>query len=340
MIDAYIKFFDIKKCGFYSRGAADPVFGDINQSLTQLTNWARDGRDFVNTTTYESDPENDLLSTYFCDWQGNPVTQDSVLILWNETPNNNGTVYGMPPRSRPGDTAMLTTEFEGDAIPGMPSYFWFIPEHNLMASIRFQHSIAGKANAERYLNSYLWNKSPYRILNAESEVIGFSESGNFEEGCEKLHPKFVAMVRKNHQLIDYLLENRSRITRMIKRETLSYQSRDDRNIIERVFSDLLNNAPVFTEDRTINHTMQFRPTEQQLEQIVNNYDNLGPNSPIKDVGFILNTNEQIMLSGVSLSVEEELQVDRLENEIISADLLLNALSRSRGRLLNGARARD
>lgn len=244
----------------------------------------------------------------------------------------------MPPLSRPGDTAMLTTEFGTDAIPGMPSYFWFIPQYNLMASIRFQHSIAGKANAEKYLNSYFWNKSPYRLLDAESNVIGFSESGVYEENSERIYPKFTAVTRKNHQLIEFLLSNRQRITRMIKRETLSYQRPDDRSVIERMFSDLLNNPPVFAEDRTVNHVIQFRPTEDQLQQIVDSYENLGANSPVKDIGFILNNNETIMLSGISVSVEEQLQVNRLDNEIISAEVLSNALTRARQRLLNGAGA--
>lgn len=65
MIDAYIKFFDVKKCGYYLRGAVDPLFGGINQSLIQIDSWATDGRDFVNTTTYETQPDNDLLIPIF-----------------------------------------------------------------------------------------------------------------------------------------------------------------------------------------------------------------------------------------------------------------------------------
>lgn len=149
MLEAKIKFFDIKKCGFYLRGNPESEFSGLSDILQKLNSWATNGREFVNTTTYESNPDNDLLNTYFCNWHRNEINDDSILILWNEIMNDNGVLYGINPMDRPGATDMLTTGF-GDtpAIPGFPSYFWFIPERNVFASIKFSHSIQGKKNLD------------------------------------------------------------------------------------------------------------------------------------------------------------------------------------------------
>ena len=60
MLEAKVKFFDIKKCGYYLRGNDSPVVSNLIDSLQKLALWARDGREFVNTSTYEADHDNDI----------------------------------------------------------------------------------------------------------------------------------------------------------------------------------------------------------------------------------------------------------------------------------------
>ena len=191
MVEAKIKFFDIKKCGYFLRGQNQAEFSGISDILVQLNNWASDGREFVNTTCYEPDPDNDIRNTYFCDWHRNAINDDSVLILWNEVANDNGVIYGMQPTQLPGATEMLTTGFGNTpAIPGFPSYFWFVPNESVFATIRFNHSVQGKKNLDYYLNGFLENKAPYRILDEEETVVGFSPTGLPTEQSSKLYSKF------------------------------------------------------------------------------------------------------------------------------------------------------
>lgn len=44
MLEAKVKFFDIKKCGFYLRGNDQTQFSGISEILQKLNQWARDGR--------------------------------------------------------------------------------------------------------------------------------------------------------------------------------------------------------------------------------------------------------------------------------------------------------
>lgn len=334
MLEAKIKFFDIKKCGFYLRGGSQTEFSGLNDALEKLRSWAGDGREFVNTTTYEPDPDNDLRNTYFCNLHRNDVNGDSLLILWNEVHNDSGVIYGMNPLDRPGSTSMLTTGF-GDtpAIPGFPSYYWFVPEKNVFATIKFNHSVQGKNNLDHYLNGFLANKSPYRVTNDEGTVVGYSANGLQNNNSSRVHSKFYALGRKQEELEAELLTNLHKIRKIIKRESLQYTLEDDRRLLERVFSGLLGNTPTFQQARTISHELQFEPTEQQLRQIINNYAELNSASSIRNAGFIYNDGRRIMLNGASISFSAELNVRREDNQILTPQSLLAVITNQRQDLL-------
>ncbi|WP_153006743.1 hypothetical protein [Aeromonas schubertii] len=334
MLEAKIKFFDIKKCGFYLRGNDQTHFSGLNDILNKLNLWSRDGREFVNTTTYEADPNNDLRNTYFCNWHKNEINGDSILILWNEVPNDNGVIYGMNPMDRPGNTDMLTTGFGSTpAIPGFPSYFWFVPERNVFATIRFNHSVQGKKNLDCFLNGFLANKSPYRVLDGNGTVIGYSANGQPTDQSSRIHSKFHSLGRKQEELETELLTNLHKIRRIIKRETLQYTVEDDRRTLERVFSGLLGNTPTFNQARTITHELQFIPTEQQLRQIINNYSESNAASAIRNVGFIYNDGKRVMLNGTSVTFSAEINANREDNQIVTPQSLLSAITSQRQDLL-------
>lgn len=334
MLEARVKFFDIKKCGYYLRGSDTPEFSSIIDVLQKLSDWASDGKELVNTTTYQPDPDNDLLNTYFSGWRQNETTGDSLLILWNEVANDNGVIYGLNPLEAPGNTSMLTTGFGNrPAIPGFPSYFWFVPEREVFATIKFVHSIQGKSNLDHYINGFMENKSPYRVINDEGTVCGYSLNGQETANSSRMYSKFYALGRKQEELEAELLTNLHKIRRIVKRESLRYTTQDDRDLIERVFSGLLNNAPEFHQSRTITHELQFQPSEVQLRQILNNFSDLNSTSSIRNAGFIYNDGRRVMLKGTSVSFAADINVNRENNEIVDPRELLRAITNQRGDLL-------
>lgn len=334
MLDAKIKFFDIKKCGFYKNRNSNPEFGGLSDTLEKLASWAGDGREFVNTTTYEPDEDIDLRNTYFCNWKRNDLNGDSVLILWNEVQNDNGVIYGMEPLAKPGETSMLTTGFGNTpAIPGFPSYFWFIPEKQALASIKFEHSASGKNNLEYYINGFLRNKSIYRVMDSEEVVIGYSQDGKETEYSHEINPRFLATGRIDKEVEAELISNIHIITKIIKKETLKYTIEEDRKTVETFFSKLLNNAPVLNQTRTIWHELQFRPSVEQIKEIVRNFSNREKNSTVKNVGFIYSNGKRIMLDGSRISFSTKINVTRNDNAIITPESLLAAITYQRSDFL-------
>ncbi|WP_052879099.1 hypothetical protein [Vibrio coralliirubri] len=340
MLDVHVRFFKVNKCGYYSHGSRSPQLSSIEDALIKLADWARDGREFVNTTTYGANPNRDLYNTYFNDWAKNELTGDHVLVLWNEVPNDNGVIYGKNPLEHPGSTNMLTTGFSDEnVIPGLPSYFWFIPEHNAFATLKFQHSYNGKGNLDAYLNGFLRNKSPYRVFNPEGsdQVIGYSLNGTVTDDSDKIRPSFQAVGMKNTTLEHDLLRNIRRITKLIKKEELSYLNPDNRQLHERVFdyvfSGLTSDTPEFgRQTRLITHELQYQPSETELRQIVRNFNESDDNS-LKNVGFQYNDGTRVMLSGTSITNDTRLSVRRSDDQSISAELLLETIVRERANLL-------
>ncbi|ENO1849205.1 TPA: hypothetical protein RQL23_003242 [Vibrio vulnificus] len=340
MLDVYVKFYQVHKCGYYQRGVNTAVLSSVEDTLIKLKQWATDGKEFVNTTTYQAMAQRDLYNTYFNDSAHSDVSGDHVLVLWNEVPNDNGVIYGKKPLEHPGSTDMLTTGFDDEnVIPGLPSYFWFIPEYNAFASLKFQHSYAGKKNLDYYLNGFLRNKAPYRVRSPEDpqKIIGFSVDANYHEDSPKLYPNFEAVGMKNEDVVNSLLQNLGRITKMIKREELSYLNPDNREWHERLFGGfffgLTEETPEFgPQNRIITHELQFRPSEVQLREIVRNFNNSNDIS-LRNVGFQYNDGTRVMLSGTSISNETRLRVTRSDNESISARNLLDAIIADRATLL-------
>lgn len=334
MLGVKIKFYNINRMGYYKHGSKVPDLGGIADTLDALKKWAIDGREFINTSTYQDDPDNDVRNTYFCGSAHDAQHGDYLLTLWAEVPNDSGVIYGMPPLDKPGKVSMLTTGFDDKkAIPGFPCYYWFVPSENVFASIKFDHSYQGKLNLDNYLNGFLANKSSYRVLNNKGEIIGFSADGKDSEEAKKLNPKFYAAGKKYDVIQAELLSNIHRITRILKREKITYSNQDGRNLIEKVFSGLLDNTPKSTEDRSVFHEMEFKPTEAQLKSIISHYNKKGAASPIRNVGFKYNDGKSVWLSGLNVAFEAEINVRRKENHIIAPDRLLTAIIKKRDELL-------
>ncbi|OOF00360.1 hypothetical protein [Salinivibrio sp. IB643] len=273
------------------------------------------------------------MRTFYVDSIKCQTTGDILLTLWNEVENDNGKIYGMSPSQMPGDTQILETGFSGRAIPGFPSYFWISPEHSVFASIKFDHSVHGKQSLDRYINGFLSNKSVYRVFDEDNCVIGFSENGQAVEGCEKIHPRFSSKIKKNNMLEAELLANISKIRKFVKKESLLYGTEDDRVLIERVFSNLLNNAPVFVQSKDIIHEIAFEPSESQLRRIIANfYENEDEN--LKNVGFVYNTGKRVMLKGINVSFKYNLDVVRFDAHVINVENMLAAIQSSRAELLS------
>lgn len=335
MEETTIRYFDILRCGYYLPRKKEIQFGGLSETLRELSKWGKSIDQIGNTKTYQADPTKDIRNTYFFDSHYDSTTGDYLLIFWNEIANVNGKVYGINPKSSPGSSKMLSTEFsEEKTIPGLPSYFWFIPKHNLAASIIFNHSMQGKNNMQNFLNGFLVNKSPYQVIGSDKKILGYSLKKPPSDGYEKISPHFHAISSKNSEVEAELLKKVSLITRMIKKEILDYQVIDDRSVIEKFFSGLLDNQPVFDTKRQVVHELQYTPSVAELKDMIDNFNQRTEDSNLHNVGFKLKGGKKIMLSGINISIPHQFNVSRRnDNEIIKAKSLMDAILAKRSQFL-------
>lgn len=336
MLEINIKFFKQSKIGYFSR---KKEVGSINKFPTvfnELNNWARSIGDIQNTSTYERNPDDDLYGTYFCDY-ANSLNGDALLVLWNEIPNDDGTMLGLPLTATAGNVNILQTDFDKPAIPGMPSYFWIIPEIDCIAVIKFKNSTYGRDNFERYVFNYLSKFTAHQVCNDEGEITGFSVNGADSDGSDSRRAIFKMLPVKNQNVETTLLNRFDEIRRVIKKTVLRINVQDDRNMIVRFFDGLINNPPAYTENRQTIESYPVSFSREQVEEIINNFHNTilnQPNSPLSDISFQMTDNQILSLSGSILSVDHDLEINVRNNSIVSADEMLRAMSRYRQAIIN------
>ncbi|BBL59937.1 hypothetical protein [Methylomonas koyamae] len=218
-----IQFYKIAKCGYYKYGESSPEFGNIADILNQLYEWVSGNDKSLNETcTYELEDGEDIYRTFCFDIKRNQQTGDFVLVTWNETPTNEGrvvTVNGLQPV---GNAEVNFTDLPEGSIPGYATYFWFVPNSNVFAAIRFYHTLLiGKSNLEKYLREYCAKFTSYVVVEENhdgAEVFGYSFDGS---DSKHLKADFKSFLYKKPGQIEALRSSCDTITKVIRKNRLT-----------------------------------------------------------------------------------------------------------------------
>ena len=214
-----IQFYKITRCGYYRYGSDEPEFGDISDILDQLMDWVTAGhKTLAETCTYELDAGEDSHRAFCFDIRKNQRTDDVVLVTWNETPTNEGRVVTVNGQQPVGDAEVSFTNLPEGSIPGYATYFWFVPDQNVFAALRFHHTLlVGRANLERYLREYCAKFTSYVVVEEEddgAEILGYAE-GDGEP--ENLRPNFKSCVYRKPGQVDFIRRNVGSITKVTRK---------------------------------------------------------------------------------------------------------------------------
>jgi len=336
MVEVKARFLRIEQCGFYLKRSKTLEFGDISSVFDDLLDWSSDIDNIENTKTFEGGELGQIKNVYFLDGYKSKKNNDFIIILWNESENDNGRMYGINPNKPVGSRGMVSTEFlEPGTIPGTPSYFWIIPDAKLCVCLKFGHSVQGKIPFDQYMNSFLSNFSDYRVLNSDDEVVGYSKDGSASDESSVMCPRFFTRTAVNDAVKNDLIAKSESITQIIKKETLDYNDEDDRGSIERFMSGLLADAPQAKGKDSIHiyHRMQFSPSKEQVEEIVDAYRNRDFQSSITHAGFRFSDSSTVMLDRVSISQDIDLDVKIKEGEVVDPKSIMKSLAKNRSELL-------
>jgi hypothetical protein len=331
MIEFNLDFYNVVKCGYFERGEAQPDFGNINDLFMDFDNWI-DGKSIQLTKTFERGKYLNRLPIYCYDFFRSDQTRDILLVTWNETMNDDGNVYSISGNSQVGQSEINSTPVPIGNIPGYATYFWFITELNLLCSIRPEsQALNGHDNLKVYLKNFL-EISPSFTLYDDGVISGYTD--NFGFGAKPVLPKFETRMKYRDTQIEAIRNSVHDIRKIIIKNKLTLQDEVKRGFMRSILDNLFlpDRNPTVIENTDYRLEFDFEPTIEDLNQIINGWNQAGDES---DIGFLFTGGAQspTWLSHTSEKHQIMLDINRDPGEAIPADTLYTELNRQRANLL-------
>jgi hypothetical protein len=334
--DVRITFYSLKKCGFYPWGMEHPVFGGIEDTFDQLVEWGADA-DLSITKLIDPAPDDDEHPVYLL---GTKRTgKDFVFALWNEAPSANGAVTSISMASKVGSPQVHQNPLEAGTIPGYATYFWVVPEHKVLASIKPLGNTSGLTAMQNYIKKFLMLKTRYAIdgVNEAGEytVIGHTDQGDNKPS--NAHPRFHVTTFKKAGRRPYLIANHAKISKVIRVGHVTVDKITDRGILQSfiqfVRGDVAQSNRV-TGVRKATVELEYTPTEAELISMMENDDKDEDGTRWEDLGFTLNGEDKtIWINKSRASDTFKLDLNRHAADVITLDSICDSLTQQRADVL-------
>jgi hypothetical protein len=334
--EAKITMYKISACGYYKRGDPEaPQFGSLSETLRDLRHWIA-GKLLRETKTYTADAD-ERLPTYVVD-----VTEchgDWLLTLWNELATTDGKVASIDGLAQVGRANVTMTEFEAGSIPGFATYFWFMPDIGLMATIRFQHATGGQLSMNKYLKYFLSQFSTNVVLAEEDNeqrdinIVGYRASPSAD--VTNFKPQFKTDLLRKPGPIDFLLERAERVRKVSKKEVLKIAERPKRVWWQAMLVNLHLQTPTDRPHEVkVNYEVEVDGlSKDQLQTIVDAWQT--EDQYANNYGFDLKgeSGKTYWLDHAFVKDSVTINVHRQNDEIVAGESLLAALRLHRQHLL-------
>ena len=141
---ARLDFYRITRCGYYNHGVHQ--FCGLRNALGDLHRWIDGDKPKISSTqTFTPSDGSQIRPVYAYEMSQHLRPRSFLLTTWNKDESPEGkmaAVYGDQPT---GNADVDARNVEPGTIPGFPTYFWFIPDRNLV-----QACTLASTNSPRY----------------------------------------------------------------------------------------------------------------------------------------------------------------------------------------------
>ncbi|MFB9159924.1 hypothetical protein [Chromobacterium violaceum] len=331
---AKVTFYKIKACGFYRRGEDRPDFGSISTLLADLKEWSR-GKHLVQTKVFEPQDGQDIHPAYLLDIK--EQNGSWVVATWNQTPANEAGVASIKGESSVGDAEIVMNEIDPESIPGFATYFWFLPDRGIFASVRFQHLWTGQKSMQLYLDAFLASFSRHVVFgekeDADVVVVGYCE--NPGEPPRNLSPRFRTALEQKPGKKDIIRENATNIRKIIRKSTLQLNRHPDYAWWQTFLHKTHISEPQARPEKVrVQYEISTSVTLQDVNAIISDWDEHHERE-WDDYGFTLKgqPNQPLWLSHSLAREEFELDIERNNPEVVNSESLLASLNAAKDRIL-------
>lgn len=338
MEEVAINFYRVHECGYYNYGDSSFAFCDLNLTLRKMSNWVlAPDMALEDTCTYAPCSNGNYLRS-FCN-NIRMFDNDFIVVSWNEIPTNDGRVASLPARGNVGSTNVDFRNVPEGNIPGYASFFWIIPDHNIYATLRFSNTLLnGNQNFIRYINGFLKaftdNVELVENEDGSTTIEGYKE--NHDSAVMNLRPSFKARPYRIAGDIDYIKQNHHRIQKVIRRKYISLDQEVQLELWQRLLEYIGVSDPRQPNGPTpVEYTLPYHPTRDDIEDMEVEWREFNEGR-WDDVGFKM-TNEPNKIYWFSNSLVQykaNLEIRRMNDEMINIDSIAESLSRNRERILS------
>lgn len=332
---AKINFFKVTKCGYFNQGPKPSLeFGDLEEILKALKTWSV-GKSLGQTQTFQAPPKSELLPVYLY----NIVSDgdDWLIVLWNQIPATNNRVASIQANGMVGGAQVHMNGVASGTIPGFATYFWFVPELNVFASIRFQHAVVGHAGLRAYAKGYIERHTPFvafknNPVTADIEIEGYRKTPSAP--IKNLAPRFHSEPFQKPGAHDMLLKNFSRVTKVLRKTTLELQTPEDLALWQSAWRKVRGQpAPAQVDPVSISYEISTALSKQEMLEIIQHAST--DVESWDDIGFMLKNEPNPHWLSKSFARDTfDLEVLRLNDEIVDLQALLAELKSRRKSLLS------
>jgi hypothetical protein len=327
-----VRFYNIERSGYYKRVAEETNHDlcDTFELFDDLKRWVT-GKTLEETKTSSALPRNSSLPTY-CLGVEKSKDDHFLITTWNEIQSTDGQIASISKTQKIDDIKDVEmTPLPDDNIPGYSTYFWIIPEDNVLATVRFKHLEVGHERLNIYLRGFLTAFSKYTIKvqspkdKTKYEIQGYGESK--DDYDSKRHPYFRSKLIRKAGPTDYIIKNANNISKMIRKKVLEHQVSEDKIFIADAFKNLFGiKNKKLKEPLVVKYEMNYIPTEDETKNIIKEWQNQHDET-WDDIGFNFKGegSSTHWLSNEIPTHTFKMSIDRLDDELVQSKKLLDFL---------------
>ncbi|WP_288426782.1 hypothetical protein [uncultured Pantoea sp.] len=339
---AIFTFYKVHKAGFYRPGESEPSFGSLREVLADLNGWAAQ-KTLKETKTFEADEER--FPAYLVDAKS--MGDDWIMLLWNEVPSNGQRMPSLSENARYGaDPEVVMSPIPEGNIPGFATYFWFIADRNLMATVRLHNKVTAQGTLQKYIRSFLKQSSQH----AKSEVVEL-EDGSHElqvtgymldihddqEEKKYYQPRFNTGMLKNPGKHEEIRQKANFITKIERVLELNLSTAPDLALWQKLLDKLnARNVQAPNDTTKVKYIVSPDVGLQEVNDMITQWEQ--DPSEVNDYGFVFKGEpEKIYWLSNSLSrTKFELRIERENDEIVNLQSLLTEIVSKKDLIFRGS----
>lgn len=330
-----MNFFQVNECGLYKLKDNKTYGLELAETFNLLHSW-RKAHHFADTIPWDPAARSSKSKCYCKDIAKDDGTGDFLVVLWKSDTDSTGGLLGAPEDETKGDVIKFGNQLRGQKIIwGRPCYYWVIPKHQSVISIRFDHSVCDSQLFQEYVAACITNRIKYTDKDVEHTPSGFARISYNEADMQyRFAYRFDISLRSLNTANSEFTKLAKKVTHIVKRETLKINLKDERAEWVKMFDKFLPyvSAKSDSKKRRIEFKVEAKPTVAEIKNLIEKYAKAERKASDWDnVGFLNDDGTTVWVDKYRL--KDDITITDVNHEWFPAKFLLEKLMANRERYL-------